>query len=272
METKSTEVPIEIDTEVNQARTWDGSEVRCDACAHRALLAESRCRLRMACVEDRYARRIDRFFEWNPELANAGLDHPYFEVRAVAAKYADPGQLPRLLDDPDETVRWSAALRLPEAFLMRLTRDPHREVRIRVAARLDPADLLLMMKDSDYYVRQIVARRLPGHLLKLMVRDGEPEVRRIVASRIEPAWIGPLTRDPDDAVRLEAVQRLLPHQLAEFDCDRDWRVRYEVARRMSIRLVGVMLRDSDPMVREVAAARLEEAKVAPRAGAAQERA
>ncbi len=31
---------------------------------------EGLCKLKRACVRDRYARRIDRFFEWNPELAD----------------------------------------------------------------------------------------------------------------------------------------------------------------------------------------------------------
>ncbi len=99
----------------------------------------------------------------------------------MAAKYADVVQLPELLDDPDETVRWSAALRLPQSYLLRLIHDPHREVRIRVASRLDAADLILMMKDPDYYVRQMVAKRIPGHLLRLMIRDEDSEVRRVVA-------------------------------------------------------------------------------------------
>jgi hypothetical protein len=250
----------EIQNEINEARDWRGNEVRCESCPHRELLAQSRCRLRLACIEDRYARRIDRFFDWNPELANSSLIHPYFEVRAVAAKHADIFQLPQLLSDSDETVRWSAALRLPQRYLLRLIHDPHREVRIRVASRLDAADLVLIMKDPDYYVRQVVARRIPGRLLRLMIRDQEPEVRRIVASRVDPAWLAPLTRDTDPAVRLQAVERLMPGQLIAFDCDPDWRVRYEVARRMRLDLVGAMLYDTDPMVRDMARTRLDAAK------------
>ena len=45
--------------------------------------------MKHACVHDRYARRIDRFFDWNPSLANDYLEHPHFEVRAIAAKFAD---------------------------------------------------------------------------------------------------------------------------------------------------------------------------------------
>ena len=42
-----------------------------------------------SCVHDRYAKRIDRFFGTNPNLAIQYINHPYFEVRAVAAKYLD---------------------------------------------------------------------------------------------------------------------------------------------------------------------------------------
>lgn len=48
-----------------------------------------RRQLRRACVNDRYARRIDRFFNWNPALANSYVRHEHFEVRAIAAKHAD---------------------------------------------------------------------------------------------------------------------------------------------------------------------------------------
>ena len=105
---------------IGEALDWRGNEIGCEACAHRDRLAAGHCRLRHACVNDRYARRIDRFFAWNPELANDYLDHPYFEARAVAAKHADVFHLPRLLNDPEATVRWSAAHRLPARYLLRL--------------------------------------------------------------------------------------------------------------------------------------------------------
>ena len=79
-----------------------------------ALLGTGLCRPKHACVNDRYARRIDRFFNWNPALANAYVAHPHFEVRAIAAKHASVFLLPPLLDDPEETVRWNAARRLPK--------------------------------------------------------------------------------------------------------------------------------------------------------------
>lgn len=144
-----------------ETKDWLGRDIDCVSCIHNALRAAGRCGPAHACVQDRYAKRIDRFFAWNRGLANDYLDHPYFEARAVAAKHADVFRLPPLACDPDETVRMTVALRLPERHLLALRSDPHREVRIRVASRLNGADLAPMRRDPDYYVRQIVARRLP---------------------------------------------------------------------------------------------------------------
>jgi hypothetical protein len=36
-----------------------------------------------ACIRD---RRVERFLRGNPDLADQYLDHPYFEVRAGAAR------------------------------------------------------------------------------------------------------------------------------------------------------------------------------------------
>ncbi|MDU1665322.1 MAG: 4Fe4S-binding leucine-rich repeat protein, partial [Bradyrhizobium sp.] len=146
--------------DIDEAIDWQGHEISCAGCAHEQLSAAGGCRLRHACVHDRYARRIDRFFNWNPALANDYVKHPHFEVRAIAAKHASPFYLPPLLDDPEETVRWNAARRLPKRLVLRLRHDPHREVRIRIATVLDPEDLMPMMMDDDYYVRLVVARRI----------------------------------------------------------------------------------------------------------------
>jgi LRV iron-sulfur cluster protein len=86
---------------IDEARNWCGNGIDCQACAHRELLAQGRCALKRACVEDRYARRIDRFFDQNPSLADRYLGHPHFETRAIAAKYASVFLLPPLLNDPD---------------------------------------------------------------------------------------------------------------------------------------------------------------------------
>ncbi|MGL1751820.1 hypothetical protein ACSTG9_23660, partial [Vibrio parahaemolyticus] len=77
-------------------------------------------------------RRIDRFFNWNPGLADRYLAHDHFEVRAIAAKFANVFLLPPLLGDGDETVRWNAVRRLPRRYVLQLRDDPHREVRMRV--------------------------------------------------------------------------------------------------------------------------------------------
>ena len=125
--------------DIDEARDWRGNDIDCRACAHRDLRAQGRCALKRACVEDRYARRIDRFFDQNPSLADSYLRHPHFETRAIAAKHASVFLLPPLLSDPDETVRWNAAQRLPRRYLLALRRDPHREVRIRVASHIWPS-------------------------------------------------------------------------------------------------------------------------------------
>src|SRR5271167_2571309 len=122
--------------DIDEARDWLGSEIDCGSCAHRELSATGGCRLKHACVNDRYARRIDRFFDWNPALANSYVTHAHFEVRAIAAKHASIFLLPSLLDDPEETVRWNAARRLPKRLVLRLRTDVHREVRIRIASVL----------------------------------------------------------------------------------------------------------------------------------------
>ena len=72
--------------DIDESMDWQGKELSCADCSNRALAETGGCRLQQACVEDRYAKRIDRFFEWNQALAKEYLEHPYFEVRAVAAK------------------------------------------------------------------------------------------------------------------------------------------------------------------------------------------
>lgn len=158
-------------TDIDEARDWQGNDIDCASCPHRDLLAAGRCESKKACVKDRYARRLERFFQQNRALADQYLDHPYFETRAVAAGYATVFLLPKLLGDPDETVRWSAARRLPKRYLLPLRNDPHREVRIRIASVLSDDDLRPMASDADYYVRQIVAKRASPGLLPLLVLD-----------------------------------------------------------------------------------------------------
>lgn len=242
--------------EIDEARDWRGLEVDCRPCAHKDLAQKGRCGLRKACVQDRYARRIDRFFEWNPQLADDYLAHPHFEVRAIAAKLANPFLLPAMLKDPDETVRWEAVRRLPLRYQRALRDDPHREVRIRVATLLEDADLLPMMKDDDYYVRIVVARKIAPPLLVMLIDDLEAEVRRIVARRIDPQWLWRMSLDPLADVRLEAAQRMSPQQLPALKADPDWRVRYFVATRLSVEEIGQLVNDMDPLVAETARGRV----------------
>jgi CheY-like chemotaxis protein len=236
-------------SDIDEAVDWQGNEVDCEACIHRSLAAEGRCALKHACVQDRYARRIARFFAWNGALANDYLAHPYFEVRALAAKSADVFHLPPLLADPDETVRWSAVQRLPRRYLLLLRNDPHREVRIRIASLLEGMDLGPMIRDPDYCVRIQAARRVLPEMLPAMMADEEAEVRRVVASRIEGDGLYHMAADADAEVRLAAVRRLESGELNGFRHDPDWRVRYEAARRVPARSLFDMRDDPDEMVR-----------------------
>ena len=243
--------------DIDEAIDWQGNEIACDACDNRALLGEGRCQMKHACVNDRYARRIDRFFDWNPSLANGFLNHPHFEVRAIAAKSADVFLLPALLDDADETVRWNAVRRLPRRYLLVLRDDPHREVRIRVASLLDGNDLTPMMRDRDYYVRLVVARRIPQSRLPSMMMDEEAEVRRVVASRIDGEALLRMAADSDADVRLAVVRRLTPAELIGFHRDPDWRVRYEAASRIVPGMLAGMADDPDDLVRDAVKTRIE---------------
>jgi len=144
---------------------WQGQPVRCRDCAHFSLNREGLCRKGAACVRDRRARRVDGFFKKHPQLANNYLDHSYFEVRAMAAKYASLLRLQTLLIDPEPEVRAMAAARLPTSRLGALARDPEPRVRIVLANRLEGAALVAMLDDPDYLVRVNVVRRLDPDLL-----------------------------------------------------------------------------------------------------------
>jgi hypothetical protein len=245
-------------TDIDEARDWQGQLLDCTQCERRDGLVEGRCHLGHACAHDRYARRIDRFFRWNPYLAKEYLTHPYFETRAVAAKHVEVFYLSRLVDDPDEMVRQSVAQRLPihSRHFEVLRRDPHREVRVRVAERLEPSDLASMIDDQDYFVRQIVARRLPKGMLVKMLYDPDPEVRKVVAQRVDPEFLPTLANDNEVAVRLVAVRRMDVRQLKQMVKDADWQLRYEVASRIDLDELESMRADPDPEVRELVAQRL----------------
>jgi hypothetical protein len=245
-------------TEIEEARDWQGKLLECASCEQLTNQLEGRCRLGHSCVYDRYARRIDRFFHWNPRLAVDYITHPYFEVRAITAKYLDIFHLQRLLHDPDETVRQSVVLRLPanSKQIKTLKTDADREVRIRVAQRLEAGELITMVHDSDYYVRQVVARRLPQEKLTAMVNDRDTEVRKVVARRIGMQGLLTLAQDREASVRLEAVLRLNVKHLKAFVNDPDWRVRYEIAGRLDRANLEIFRNDPELAVRELVEQRL----------------
>ena len=245
---------------------WQGGPVDCSTCVHAPLRArhgeagQKGCEPGYACMQDAYARRIDRFFRWHPELSDAQLDHPYFEVRAIAARYASVFRLAALVDDPDETVRMQVALRLPLAQLKRLVADPHREVRIRVALRLAPAELAALRNDPDYGVRERVAQRLPLALLPSMAHDPERNVRMRVAQRLEMPALLRMAEDSAPEVRRIVAERLPDALLPRLAGDADWRVRWEVALRAPLAALAALtaLRDdADPEVRQMVRTRLQ---------------
>ncbi|TDV15755.1 4Fe4S-binding leucine-rich repeat protein [Paraburkholderia caballeronis] len=245
-------------------RHWQGGPVDCASCEHHALRArpdETGCEPGHACMQDAYARRIDRFFRWHPELGNAHLDHRYFEVRAIAARHADVFRLPALIDDPDETVRLQIALRLPHAHLARMAGDPHREVRMRVAQRLDAAALAHLRTDPDYGVREWVARRLPSALLPLMASDADRAVRMRVAERIDMPALLRMADDPEAEVRRIVATRLPAALVMRFFDDPDWRVRWEAARRAQPHALTPLLADPDDEVRAMARERSEAQRI-----------
>jgi hypothetical protein len=231
---------------------WQGGLVDCAACAYAGLRDRpdpQGCEPGHACMQDAYARRIDRFFRRHPQFGDAELAHPYFEVRAIASRHASVFRLLALVDDVDETVRLQVALRLPLAQLARLAADPHREVRIRVAQRVDSAALAAMRCDPDYGVRELVARRLPLALLPTMARDPDRSVRMRVAQRLEmPALLG-MARDTAPEVRRIVAERLPAPLLSRMAADGDWRVRWEVAQRAAAAVLALLRDDADPEVR-----------------------
>jgi hypothetical protein len=245
---------------------WQGGPVDCARCAYRDLRARDGgrgCEPGHACMQDAYARRIDRFFRWHPELADDQLQHPYFEVRAIAARHASVFRLPALMNDPDETVRLQVVVRLAPAQLERMVHDPHREVRLRVAQRLEPVRLAAMRNDPDYGVREIVALRLPLPLLATLAYDPERTVREIVARRLQMPALFILAGDPEPEVRRAVAESLPEPLLGRMADDPDWRVRWEVARRAPLPQLVALADDADSEVQQMARSRLNMAKEKP---------
>ena len=242
------------------AQHWQGGPVDCAGCSYlalRSLEGRSGCEPGYACMQDIYARRIDRFFRWHPSLGDAELGHPYFEVRAIAARCASVFRLTALMDDPDETVRLQIALRLPMTQLLKMVNDPHREVRIRVAQRLSPIDLALMRNDTDYGVRELVAQRLPLPLLPTMATDKDRAVRMRVAKRLEMPALLRMADDAEPEVRCLVAERLPTGLLMRLGKDADWRVRFEVAQRADAATLKTMQHDAEADIRQVVQERLD---------------
>ena len=126
--------PVEGD---ESPRDWLGHPVSCTDCSYEETRAAGKCDLGRTCVMDRRGRRIDRFFATNPGQAERHLKHPYFEVRAIAARYASTFRLAPLIDDPEPDVRAIAALRLPLSRVAAMARDPEPRVRMALAQRLE---------------------------------------------------------------------------------------------------------------------------------------
>lgn len=247
-----------IEAEENfAALDWRGAPLDCEACENRELMSAGRCKPAHSCVFDRYAKRVDRFFRLNTTMAGRYVDHPYFEVRAIIARWVNVFDLQRLAQDTDETVRLSAAMRLPQGQLLKLKDDPDREVRIRVVQRIAPKELTAMMHDPDYYVRKVVARRMPAGMLRFMANDPDFEVRAQVALRADEQGLLALCKDSEAQVRILVAQRLREPLLKQMADDEDWRVRFEVAQRTEDReLLARLAQDGDCMVCEVAGERL----------------
>jgi len=138
---------------------WLGNPVSCTDCPHEENRQAGKCDLGTTCVRDRRARRIDRFFAALPAQADRHLNHPYFEVRTLAARYASPFRLTSLIEDPEPDVRAMVALRLPLARVGRLVDDPEPRVRMALAQRLQGDALAALFLDPDYAVRLAAARR-----------------------------------------------------------------------------------------------------------------
>jgi hypothetical protein len=254
------------------ARHWTGGPLDCTTCpcvALRERPGAEGCAPGHACMQDAYALRINRFFHWHRDLADAHLGHPYFEVRAIAARYASVFHLSALVYDPDETVRLQIALRLPLAQLSQLAHDPHREVRIRVAQRLPAAELAALRNDPDYGVRELVARRIVPALLPGMRHDTDRVVRMRVAERLDMPALLPMASDAEPEVRQIVAQRLPTALLHRLVADPDWRVRWEVARRADPSTLPALRHDLDPEVQAVLREREQELAAAPPTSAVQ---
>lgn len=249
--------PME-DDDAPPAIDWLGNPVSCRDCPHEENRVSGLCDLGRACVRDLRARRIDRFFSINPGLADSYLDHPFFEVRSIAARYASPFRLLPLLSDVEPDVRAMAAIRLPASRVLALRSDPDRRVRIALARRLTGEDLVPLLGDPDYQVRLSAARSASDALLVGLLDDPEPDIRREAARRVPLKHLPALVVDPEPLVRIEIARRLEPARLHLLAADPDFRVRYAVAERIATDELPPFLQDEDEAVRELAQERTKD--------------
>jgi hypothetical protein len=163
---------------------WQWQPIVCEDCRYRRSKVHVRCELGLACINDRDPARVERFFDGNPRAADDWLGHPYFVVRASAARHTSLFRLAALLGDPDETVRRAVALRAPQSMLRRMLLDPHRAVRLRVAERLAAPSLVAMLGDPDPRVRRVVARRVSARACEQLQHDPDADVRAIASERL----------------------------------------------------------------------------------------
>ena len=96
--------------------------------------AAGRCDFGRACVEDRRARRIDRFFAANPALAERLSGAPVFRGAGAGGRYCNVFRCRACWTIRNRTCAPSAAFRLPLAARSPMKSDPDRKVRVAVAS------------------------------------------------------------------------------------------------------------------------------------------
>ena len=137
--------------EAAETLDWMGQAIDCATCAHAALAAAGSCEPGLTCVNDRRARRIERFFMAHRSLADDYLEHPYFEVRALAGRFCSVFRLQRLVNDAEPEPRASAALRLPlQRALPEAARFPSTE---------PDGPALFAPKSLHWYCLELIRRR-----------------------------------------------------------------------------------------------------------------
>lgn len=247
-----------VDAENDPALDWLGLPVDCHTCPHRAFLEDGQCRPAHTCILDRRIKHMDRFLRKHQSMADGFLDHPYFELRAVAAKHASLFRIAPMVNDLEPEVRMTVVARLPYERVKHLANDPDRRVRIGVALKMEGQALIARLGDSDYHVRVVIVRKLSPDLLPIAMHDPEPTVRRWVARRIVENRLIDMRHDKHPMVRLDVAERMAPESLSLFVDDPDLRVRFVAAERIGLDQVALFKDDSESIIRDLVAQRLRE--------------